>query len=81
MDTPLTPQMKGSAAVTCWMRGITKADRQKNRDEILATRQQDVRKLADLVDACMKQNVLCVFGGQEKIEENKQLFAAVHSAL
>lgn len=81
VDTPLTPQMKGSAAVTCWMRGITKADRQKNRDEILATRQQDVRKLADLVDACMKQNVLCVFGGQEKIEENKQLFAAVHSAL
>lgn len=81
VDTPLTPQMKGSAAVTCWMRGITKEDRQKNRDQILATRQQDVRNLAELVDDCMKQNVLCVFGGQEKIEENKQIFQEVHSAL
>ena len=81
VDTPLTPQMKGSAAVTCWMRGITKEDRQKNRDQILATRQQDVRNLAEMVDDCMKQNVLCVFGGQEKIEENKQIFQEVHSAL
>lgn len=81
VDTPLTPQMKGSAAVTCWMRGITKEDRQKVRNQILATRQQDVRNLAELVDACMKQNVICVFGGQEKIEENKQIFDEVHSAL
>jgi Zn-dependent M16 (insulinase) family peptidase len=28
IDTPLTPQMKGSAAATCWLRGISKADRQ-----------------------------------------------------
>ncbi len=81
VDTPLTPQMKGSAAVTCWMRGITKEDRQQARNQILATRQQDIRNLADLVDACMKQDVLCVFGGQEKIDANKQVFGEIHSAL
>ena len=78
---PLTPQMKGIAAVTCWMRGITKEDRQQARNQILAARQQDIRNLADLVDACMKQEVLCVFGGQEKIDANKQVFGEIHSAL
>ena len=60
IDTPLTPQMKGSAAATCWLRGITEADRQQARDEILDTRQTDVQKLAPLVKACMEDGVLCL---------------------
>jgi Zn-dependent M16 (insulinase) family peptidase len=81
IDTPLTPQMKGSAAATCWLRGITEADRQKSRDEILDTRQKDVQKLADMVKDCMEQNVICVFGGQEKINEHKEVFGEVRPAL
>ena len=81
MDTPLTPQMKGSAAASCWLRGITKEDRQECRNQILGCRQQDVRALADLIDACMKQNVICVFGGQEKLEQNRDLFGEVRPAL
>ena len=81
IDTPLTPQMKGSAAATCWLRGITEADRQKARDEILDTRQKDVQKLAGLVKDCMEQNVICVFGGQEKINEHKDVFGEVRPAL
>ncbi|MCR5757566.1 MAG: insulinase family protein [Selenomonas sp.] len=81
IDTPLTPQMKGSAAAVCWLRGITKADRQKARDEILATRQKDVQQLAPMVKACMDENVLCVFGGQEKINEHKDVFGEVKPAL
>ena len=37
--------------------------------------------MADLVDACMKDNVICVFGGQEKIEANKDVFGVVKPAL
>jgi Zn-dependent M16 (insulinase) family peptidase len=81
IDTPLTPKMKGSAAATCWLRGITEADRQKSRDEILDTRQKDVQKLADMVKDCMEQNVICVFGGQEKINEHKEVFGEVRPAL
>ncbi|MBE6092053.1 MAG: insulinase family protein [Selenomonas ruminantium] len=81
IDTPLTPQMKGSAAATCWLRGITLEDRQQARDEILDTRQTDVQKLAPLVKACMEENVLCVFGGQEKINEHKEVFGEIHPAL
>ena len=81
IDTPLTPQMKGAAAATCWLRGITPADRQQSRDEILSTRQENVRALADLIDSCMQENVLCVFGGQEKINEHKDVFGQVRPAL
>ena len=73
--------MKGSAAATCWLRGITKADRQKSREQILDARQQDVRNLAGLVEDCMAQKVLCVFGGQQKIEENQAVFGEVRPAL
>ena len=81
IDTPLTPQMKGAAAATCWLRGITPADRQQSRDEILSTRQENIRALADLIDSCMQENVLCVFGGQEKINEHKDVFGQVRPAL
>lgn len=81
VDTPMTPMMKGDAAATCYLRGITEADRQQRRDEILATRQEDIRALAPLIDACMKENVLCVFGNDEKIAEAKDVFGAIKPAL
>lgn len=74
IDTPLTPQMKGNLAAECWLRGITQAERQQMRDEILATRQQDIRALAPLIDACMRENILCVFGNEVKLKENEAMF-------
>ena len=81
VDTPLTPQMKGEMADTCYLRGISYLDRQQMRTEILTTRQGDIKALAPLVRDCMKENVLCVFGGEQKIKENKKLFGVVVSAL
>ena len=81
VDTPLTPQMKGDLAATYWLRGITYLDRQQTRLEILSTRQADIRALAKTVEDCMKQKVLCVFGGEEKIKENKEVFGKVIPAL
>ena len=81
VDTPLTPKMKGNMAASCYLRNVTLADRQKVRDEILSTCQEDIRALADLVDKCMQENVICVFGGQAKVEANKALFGAVKPAL
>ena len=81
VDTPLTPKMKGNMVASCYLRNVTLADRQKVRDEIISTCQEDIRALADLVDKCMQENVICVFGGQAKVEANKALFGAVKPAL
>ncbi|MEL7633248.1 insulinase family protein [Sporomusa sphaeroides] len=74
MDTPLTPQMKGERADTAYIRNISQADLQQERDEILATKQQDIKELAALVDDVMKANYLCVMGGEQKIKASQALF-------
>ncbi len=81
VDMPLTPKMKGNLAAECWLRGITREDRQKSRDQILSARQQDIRALADTVDDCMKENNLCVFGNEEKLKENRECFGSLLSVM
>ena len=81
VDAPLTPQMKGDIAATFHLRGITWEDRQRAREEILTARQEDVRALAPLVEAAMRENVRCVLGGEEKIRANAALFDEIHPAL
>ncbi|BBB91480.1 MAG TPA: insulinase family protein [Methylomusa anaerophila] len=72
MDTPLTPQMKGERATALYIRKISRADIQVERDQVLATGQEDIRRLAALVDAAMKENYLCVMGSEQKIRESQE---------
>ena len=81
LDAPMTPKMKGETAMGCYLHGVTFDDRQKTRDEVLATRQEDIRALAPLVDSCMRENALCVFGGEEKIHAARGVFDMVKPAL
>ena len=81
VDAPLTPQMKGDIAATFHLRGITWEDRQRAREEILTAGQEDVRALAPLVEAAMRENVRCVLGGEEKICANAALFDEIRPAL
>ncbi len=74
LDHPLTPSMKGNAAADLYIRGITLDDRQKSRDEVLSTRQETIRGLSELVNACMNSNALCVFGNEDVLRKNKDLF-------
>ena len=42
-------------------------------------KEEDIRALADSVQAALKDNLLCVIGSEEKIEEQKSLFDEVKS--
>ncbi|WP_378957232.1 insulinase family protein [Pelosinus sp. sgz500959] len=74
LDTPLTSSQKGDRAANYYIRNISQSKIQEERNEILATRQGDICKLANLVDDSMKENYLCVFGNEQKIKENKDIF-------
>ena len=80
IDKPLTPSLKGQLAADFCLRNISFADRQKSRDEILSARQEDIRALSKLVADCMNQNNLCVFGNEEIIKANAQLFGEIKQA-
>lgn len=47
---------------------------QKEWTEILNTADEDIRALADVIDAVMKQNCFCVAGGKSGIEKEKNIF-------
>ena len=55
--------------------------RQKTRREVLTTGEAEIRALAELVDAGMKQNIYCVFGNEEKLKENSDLFSRLISVM
>ncbi len=81
IDKPLTPSIKGQIAAELCLKGITYEDRQKSRSEILNARQDDIKKLAKLVEDCMAENNLCVFGNENVIKDNSKIFKTVKPAI
>lgn len=74
IDLPLTPYMKGERAIEYYFRRISAADIQREREEILKTKQTDIRKLSDMMREIALRNCYCVLGSEIKIKENKALF-------
>ena len=68
MDAPLTVSMKGEVATSNYISNITQEDLQKERDEVLNTNPEDIRKLAGLIKSVMDENYLCVLGNERKIK-------------
>jgi Zn-dependent M16 (insulinase) family peptidase len=81
LDTPLTPSQKGERATNNYIRNISQDMIQQERNEILATQQEHICKLADLMDDAMKKNYLCVLGNEQKIKENINIFQQVTNIL
>ncbi|NOH17013.1 insulinase family protein [Clostridium cochlearium] len=74
IDTPLTPSMKGERAAANYFSNISYEDLQKEREEILNVKKDDIRSLSKVVNDCMSKNYICVLGSEEKIRENKVVF-------
>ena len=53
--------------------------RSDERDELLGCTQEDIRALADYMDAIMKENAVCVVGNGQTIEENKEMFGTIEN--
>jgi Zn-dependent M16 (insulinase) family peptidase len=74
LDTPLTPSMKGERAASQYIQKLTWENFQRERQEVLATRQEDIRALAGVVADVMQQDCICVLGGEEKINSCQDCF-------
>lgn len=77
MDAPLTPASYGTYSLAAYLSGVTDEMIQKDRDEVLNVTQEDIRNLAQYVDAVMEDNCVCVVGTAPKIEESKELFKTI----
>ena len=74
LDFPLTPSMKGQSAAANYISHLTQEDIQRERDEVLAIRPEDIKNLTDMIAEIMGQDNFCVLGSEGKIMENKDIF-------
>lgn len=79
MDIPLEPSAKGIRSFQCYLMGITEEILQKERDELLATRQDTIRGLADLIHSITEDKIICAVGGESKLKENAEGFKELRS--
>ncbi|WP_291569971.1 insulinase family protein [Clostridium sp. UBA4548] len=79
LDSPLTPSMKGEKAVSMYIRGITKEDRLREREEVLQTTTEDIKSFDQLLKDVMNKNFFAVLGNDAKIKENKNIFNSLQS--
>ncbi|MFH1196659.1 MAG: insulinase family protein [bacterium] len=77
LDNPFTAQQRGNVAVRNFIEKMTLQDAQKDRDEVLATTLKDVKEMKKMVADIMAQNNYCVYGSEEKVNANKDLFEKV----
>ena len=63
-DVPRTPQMQGSISRAAWFSGVTDEMVQKERDQILNARSEDIRALAEFVEAILSDRRICVVGSE-----------------
>lgn len=81
LDTPMNPEAKGSRSLSAYLEGITYEQIQKERNEILNVQPEDIRRLADLVEAVLKKDSICVIGNENMIKESAGLFENVEKLI
>ena len=81
LDTPMNPEAQGSRSLSAYLEGITYEQIQKERNEILNAQPEDIRRLADLVEAVLKKDSICVIGNENMIKESAGLFENVEKLI
>ena len=79
LDTPKNASAKGATALSAWFTGVTEEMIQKERNEILGADDSKIRELADLIEACLDQERICVVGSDSAVEKHKDLFEDIQA--
>lgn len=77
IDQPMTPVSKGERSMNLYMNKVSAEMIREERNQILDATQDDIRSLYRVAEAVLKADQICVIGGEEKIEENKEIFGTV----
>ncbi len=70
LDTYLLPDAKGYVAMLRYLTGDTEEDRQRLREEILATTAADFRAFADVLERLRTEGIVKVLGSESALDES-----------
>ena len=74
MDYPTVASQRGTIAYGRYFRNFTIEDLKAERNAILNTTVEDIKSMEKMVADILSQNAICVYGNEDKIKENKDLF-------
>ena len=74
MDKPQTPSQRGGTAVNRYFTGLTKEQVQADRDAVLSTTLEDVKSYEQMIIDILNNSPICVYGNEDKLQENKTVF-------
>ncbi|KHD37953.1 peptidase M16 [Clostridium acetobutylicum] len=74
IDMPLSNYSKCEKVTAQYLTGIDDEYMRKERLEILDCSVEDIKDSYDILKKLNEENCICVFGSEEKIKENKELF-------
>ncbi|MBO4265643.1 MAG: insulinase family protein [Lachnospiraceae bacterium] len=74
LDFPLSPSAKGTRSKDAYLCNDSLEKIQKERDEILGCKSEDIRALAAYIRKMKENSSICVLGGEEEIDKEKDLF-------
>ena len=74
LDQPRSPSQEGNAALHYYMTGITREELQAERNAVLATTVKDIRNMSSFVENILENSAICVYGNEDKIKSQKELF-------
>ncbi|MFA5478903.1 MAG: insulinase family protein [Candidatus Muiribacteriota bacterium] len=77
LDPHNPPQRKGELALRYMLSGNTFDKMKKLRQEVLSTKVEDLKKFAGMFEEVMKNNIHVVFGNEDKIKENREIFGEI----
>lgn len=79
IDIPASPSALGDRSFLAYQSGTTVEMIQKEREQILNTTQEDIRKLAPYVESIVNEKAICTIGGDKKINEAKDIFNSIRN--
>ncbi len=79
LDFPLTPSAKGSRSRDAFLCNDSIEKIQKERDEILSCTSKDISALHRYIEKMHDSECICVLGGEEEIDKEKELFTRTES--
>jgi len=77
LDSLLTPSEKGETAFRRLMENSSRQDMQNDRNSVLATTSHDIRNMSGIIAGILDQHVFCVYGNEEKLNSNSELFGSL----
>ena len=80
MDTPLTNTMRMDQAALQYLKQLPDSTRQRVRNEVLDVSNTDLQALGKVVEDMLSDGLICVVGGKQAIEANKEKFTEIINA-